>query len=269
MNEERIFLATPTRGAIYHGTHAALYRATRRPDINAQSFSSSLLTMAFNSLWCTALNARPIDYFAMIHDDIVPSGDWWLDRMIDELRRSGADVLSVVMPIKDERGLTSTSFMAPSTGKMRRLTMRQAAKLPPTFDAALAGHPGKMLLPNTGLWVCDFTKPWVEKICFTVRDRNFKDGGAWVTQCFSEDWDFGVQCAALGLRVCVTRAIEAVHIGEFKYPNFQGWGSLETDDASIANGVFAPDATHAWPHLERLPLHKRAVSSRPVLETVK
>src|SRR5262245_17498739 len=73
----------------------------------------SLLASNFNRIWCYALNlvhhGERVDYFAMLHDDIDPE-KYWLDKLIDELEAQELDLLSVVVPIKDRRGMTSTAL---------------------------------------------------------------------------------------------------------------------------------------------------------------
>ncbi len=226
-----IFLGVPSRGSVITPLALALMKLGKRP-ASVNSFTSSLLTLAFNSLWCTALNQRPrVSHFAMCHDDIWPIGDDWLDALHAEYEACGADVLTVCVPIKDDRGLSSTAVMHRPTRRMRRLTMTEVCALPKTFDAAKAGYPDCALLPNTGLWICDFTKPWVERICFTMRDRIFRDPttGDWTPQCFGEDWHFGVQLAEMGLKVAATTALKVVHQGKFDYPNFEPWGTCKED----------------------------------------
>ena len=233
MGKPKVFLAVPSRGSLSLPTNAAIMQCGGSGH-RLETFSCSLLTQSFNTLWCEALNSRRsqgITHFVMLHDDVGPIDDGWLDTLLAEHARSGADVLSAVIPIKDERGLVSTAIYEPATNKMRRLTMAEVTRFPTTFDAEDAGYPGCVLLPNTGLWVCDFTQRWVEKVCFTIRDRILNVNGKWLAQCFSEDWDFGIQAYRLGLRVCATTAVKLIHRGGFDYPNFQAWGTLKTDNA--------------------------------------
>ncbi len=236
-----IFLAVPSRGSLVTGTAMALLQTGRTPIYCVRSYVTSLLTKSFNQLWCDALNERKhgITHFVMMHDDVVPLDSGWLDTLMAEYVQCGADILSTIIPIKDEHGLTSTAFYHPPTNKMRRLTMTEAYQIPVTFDAALAGYPDCKILPNTGLWVCDFTKPWVEKICFTIRDKNFQlPSGQWVTMCWGEDWDFGVQAHRLGLDVWTTRAVNLTHRGTFDYPSVTPWGAWKEDPAT---GIYDPE----------------------------
>ena len=56
----------------------------------------------------------------------------------EEMDAIGADMIAVLLPITDERGITSTAIAhreSPWT-QSRRLTMREACELPETFTAA-------------------------------------------------------------------------------------------------------------------------------------
>lgn len=228
-----VFLAVPSRGELAGGTAFALTQCGSKHNVSIHLNYSSLLTLNFNQLWCQALNQqyRP-DYFAMLHDDVVPLEPGWLDSMIAALEASEADVVSAILPIKDVRGLTSTALYNPCTGMMQRLTMTEACQMPLTFTGSVKG-PEWYVLPNTGLWFCKFGR-WAEKICFQQRDRIVKDhDGKYTAQCFSEDWDFGVQCCNLGVQVAATRSVRAVHKGRHDYPNFVPWGALTTDPDSV------------------------------------
>jgi hypothetical protein len=151
----------------------------------------------FNKLWCQALNERTqrgLTHFAMHHSDI-QAEPGWLDILLEEQRKVGADVLSAVIPIKDQRGLTSTGLRDPVTGRIRRLTMREVMKLPVTFEAADTDAGDQWLMVNTGLWVCDFTKPWVEEVCFSILDAVVREEDRFVPKALSEDWNFSGWCA--------------------------------------------------------------------------
>lgn len=222
---------------------------------------TSLLANAFNYHWANALNNQlsgvPITYFAMLHDDVIPE-DWWLDKLLQELEETEADVLSVVTPIKDQRGLTSVAISDPDNEweVLRRLTMSEvyslALSLPETFgieDCGYDPHFGYKLLVNTGCWACRFDKPWrceedLEgnlKVFFTIRDRicRMTDRtpgvkpeqigmyNAWV---MPEDWYFSRAVAELGCKVLATRKVKLTHVGAVPYPNSYGWGEYQIDE---------------------------------------
>ncbi len=235
-----VFLGVPCRGTVDKETTLALTQASRDHTVKISLRSSSSLTLNFNSLWCEALNMKPRPaYFAMLHDDVAPvaQAENWLDALIRELDRVGGDVLSLVLPIKDDRGFTSTAYWHPHTGRMKRLTMNEIARMPVTFSGMDIPdlNPHWYILPNTGLFVCRFGGwQWPERICFTMRDRITMDrNGNFTAHCFTEDWDFGVQCYNLDLKVFATRGIMATHRGQRDFVNFHPWGSMETDTESV------------------------------------
>lgn len=233
---QAVFIAVPHHAELAPQALEGLMLATARHRYSVNTEGGSLLALMFNLLSCRCLNQRRErgwTHFAMHHADIeAPAG--WADTLLDEMQRVGADVLSTVVPIKDNRGLTSTGWQDPDTKRIRRLTMREAVGLPVTFSAAdlpAAGKPaGQHLMVNTGLWVCDLGKPWVEEVCFTVRDAvgRLDDGRFW-PRCVPEDWGFSAWCAGRGLRVFATRAVPVVHHGRAGYTNARAWGEWETD----------------------------------------
>ncbi len=186
---------------------------------------SSLLCRGFNQLWSTALNLAP-DYFAMIHADVTPEPKW-LDILLGELKRLDADVVSAVIPIKSKEGMTSTAVAGDDPWSPRRLSLTEVHDLPETFGAEDVGGP---LLLNTGLWVCDFSKPWVREVGFGMQDRIWRDSdGQFSPQCVSEDWDFSHQLHAHNCRLFATRTVRVHHLGSIQYVNDRPWGDWETD----------------------------------------
>jgi hypothetical protein len=121
MSSATVYLAVPHYDCLIAQALPGLMTASQRHRYILALEGGSLLALGFNQLWCRALNDRReggITHFAMHHADIeAPAG--WLDRLIDEQRRVDADVLSVVVPIKDGRGLTSTGVRHPETGHIR------------------------------------------------------------------------------------------------------------------------------------------------------
>jgi hypothetical protein len=141
--------------------------------------------------------------------------------------------MSTVIPIKDDRGLSSTGILRKETGAVRRLTMTEIHTLPESFTIAQTDSPDQVLAVNTGLWVCDFTDEWVEKVTFTIRDGIQKgEDGLFRAAVMPEDWDFSAQCARLGLSVGATRKVVVDHYGRKAYRNDQVWGQ-ETDVGGV------------------------------------
>src|ERR1051325_974521 len=206
----KLYIANPSytpgyvSGAIQH---VALERHPDWSVIIAQQ-TASLLTFNFNCCWADALNLRDegkVDHFLMIHSDVRPVEKTWLDDLIAEKEKFGADVMSVIIPLKSQEGWTSTAL---DTHKWSptRFTMRQVLKMSETWTAVT-------LLFNTGLMLVDMRKPWVEQICFTVNDRIEKRNGKWIADVESEDWNFSRQCRALGVKAYVTRKVAVDHFG--------------------------------------------------------
>ena len=177
------------------------------------------LPKAFNILWAGALEARAkgVSHFAMIHSDIAAER-FWLDKMGEIMTRVGADVLSVVSPLKSHEGLTSTAIDTENRFKVKRFSLHEIHAMEPTFT-----RPG--LLVNTGLMLVDMRKPWVEKMHFYFDDQII-DGRATSSP---EDWNFSRDARALGASIWATREVQLQHFGPAAYSNAHPWGTLKTD----------------------------------------
>jgi hypothetical protein len=231
VSEKSIFLAVPHYGAIVPDALPSLCLSSVRHRVLLNTNCASLLAHNFNRLWCTALNERHekgLTHFAMHHADIAaPAG--WLDVLLEEMERVGADVLSCIVPIKDARGLTSTGLQNPETGEITRFTMKQVQHLPETFDAARLGSDHHLMV-NTGLWVCDFSEPWIEDVCFEIRDRITKGTtGRYIANVLPEDWNFSAWCARRCLRVFATRKVPVSHHGSAVFKSDSAWGDWHSD----------------------------------------
>ena len=173
MSKIRVFLGVPTfTGLLTSRAAQTIYTASTVNEKMELVNSSSLLCYGFNSLWCTALNMRNagITHFAMLHADIQPE-DGWIDTILDQMEMRQADICSAVVPMKGPQGLTSTAIDT-NPWAPRRLTIKETDRLPVTFDAEdVPWSDGRKILVNSGCWVCDFTKPWVEQVWFEIRDR--------------------------------------------------------------------------------------------------
>lgn len=205
-----------------------LWRACRDMSPVAVEYrQGSLLAANFNGLWCSALNlkhhGRDIKYFAMLHDDIGPA-DYWLDTLIQELEEKQLDVLGVVVPIKDTKGITSIAIDGETTWRPKcRLTMRELKGLPETFTSEDVGGP---LLLNTGCWVARFDSDWVRKVHFTINDRIVFNKGTdrFENEVESEDWYFSRLLHELGLKIGATRKVPVMHRGAMDFSNQATWG---------------------------------------------
>jgi GT2 family glycosyltransferase len=195
----------------------------------------SILTRNFNQLWADALDAAEderLEYWLLHHDDIEIKTPAWLDLMIEEMRRVGAAILSVVVPIKghgDQR--TSTAMHLPGTWKVRKMTLEECHQLPSTFNTAAVSErlniPGQLVV-NSGVLLIDLSRKefFRDNECgeaafvFTILDRivRGKDGKRKV-ELWSEDWEFSEKCNMAGLPVWATTAVEVIHHGGGQWSN--------------------------------------------------
>lgn len=268
MSEPKVFLAAPHYGEVSAAMSASVITASKQTFPLLNFNPASLLAHNFNRLFCTALNERQeqgFTHFAMLHADVAPDPGW-LDVLLAEMQRVGADILSAIVPIKDTRGLTSTGWYDPDKDDLTRFTMREVMRLPQTFDAAGAGKPGKYLMINTGCWICDFTKPWVEEFPgFQILDAIKKNAeGKSVAHVFPEDWNFSRWAAKKGLKVFATRAVKLSHYGNFAFRNDSAWGEWDTDYGDCPDPA---ENIHGWMKRGELQwLRKQAAQAKFVLE---
>lgn len=223
----RVLIGIPTYdGKIESGINQAIENASRFGYKAAVCVSkTSILTQCFNHLWATALNAKKqhgLSHFCMLHADVVPE-DYWLDKMVGIMKETGAHVLSSVIPIKSNYGLTSTAI---DDGKdawhPRRLTLTEVFERDETFTQ-------EGLLINTGLMLVDLSQKWVEDICFRFDDDIILEDNQFKAVGISEDWYFSRWAAANGAKLFATRAVSIDHVGSAKYQNNEPWGQWKTD----------------------------------------
>jgi hypothetical protein len=269
MSQGAVFLCQPCYGLVDPRSAKQFWaRATDPagpykdlPRVYPEPRGSSLLANLFNSYWCEALNAQrggvDVRYFAMLHADIIPA-DGWLDQLLHDLEETGADLMAAVCPLKDSRGLTSTAIDDPEDPwcVYRRLTLTEVHALPEVFGAADCGYPDRLLLANTGCWICRFDRPWRFRVHFEINDRvvfraenswcmDFGDKtdeevgyvldgecgkGSFQAQGMSEDWNFSRQLGRLGGKVLCTRRVALKHMGENTFPNSEPWGEFKEDE---------------------------------------
>jgi hypothetical protein len=181
-----------------------------------------------------------ITHFAMLHDDVAPE-DGWLDVLLEDLEAHDADMVSAVVPIKDPLGLTSTAIDDPTDrfNVERRITMDEVMRLPPVFSAADCGYPDRILLVNSGCWVCRFTEDWRFNVRFVIDDRIVFKGdhcrpempAQYAAEVAPEDWNFSRNLASYGCKVLATRRVKLTHSGGIAYTNSEPWGGWKHDMA--------------------------------------
>lgn len=241
----KIALALPGQNMLYAAAIGVLTATRGLHDITPRNSGNGFDDM--NTLWVDALNMAhrgEITHFAMLHSDIHPS-EGWIDILASEMQRTGADLISTVVALKDWRGLTSTGVGDSSDpwNAFRRFTMREVHSiLPETFDIADTPHPDKYLLHNTGCWLADLRNPawrtvdengWLKAtLSFPIAARMMPNGTI-EHRRESEDWYFSRMIAELPLKTVATRKVSATHYGTTPYVNNKPWGSsLFGDDAT-------------------------------------
>lgn len=225
------FLCIPNSDNIKPCAAQSITFCTRKHAIHIDWMGFGDLCHNFNMDFCRALGLRPkINHFAMHHADIrcCPG---WLDVLVEEMDRTGADIMTSVVAIKDERGLTTTGIRYPGQVGARRFTMAELHDLPETFSIADTNEPDQILAINTGCWIARFpASGWPDRFPgFEIKHRIDWRAGVPVCSFDSEDWLFGEWAHQQGLKVFATRKTEAKHQGTFFYGVDTVWGSCATD----------------------------------------
>lgn len=227
-----VALSMPRRDeTVVHGAMLGALNCVSRPTrvLSLELPPSSLLNHGFNQHWAQAINARDTlgaTHFAMLHSDVCPEPGW-LTTLLDELTALDADIVSAVIPIKDERGLTSTAVYQGNPWERRRLTLAEVAELPETFSADDAG--GSLML-NTGLWVCDLRKSWVDEWCFNSLERIVTKNCRRVAEVVPEDWNLSHWLNERGGKLFATSKVSLTHQGSTGFTNGKPWGAWSTDE---------------------------------------
>lgn len=259
MDKINILIAAPSASSSILNLTSHLQAHASAPNRTLQLFeiSSSLVTWNFNVCWTAALNLKeklsqtdnPLTHFLLIHDDVKPTDANWLDTLLSEMLSSRADVLSVIIPIKDSRGLTSTA-MDTDPWRPLRITTKQAQSLPLTWTSP-------KLLVNTGLMLVDFRGSWQENVCFHMNDQIVRDSNnLWTAMVEPEDWNFSRQCHSLGLSLYATRAVRVLHFGKSYWSNDASWGEeLDQDNGPLVFTKLESGELAASPELTEEILH--------------
>lgn len=246
-----IYLSVPVgaSGELTVGTHRAICDVGKsKIVVHCGHNGSSALTFNFNVGLCEALNRKingvPLDAFVMIHTDVIPESSesddvCWLDKLYRIFEETKADILSVVIPIKDERGLTSTAIDT-NRWAPRRLTMTEIMMLPPTFDGEfIRKRYGANLLLNTGLFIMRLNE-WATRVCFNIDNAILRtEKGGFQAFFEPEDWKFSRWANAQGLKLWATREIPVAHVGRANFTNQGPWGVMQVDNTNLINAALA------------------------------
>lgn len=206
-----------------------LMQLARKHTMHFMPVSSSLLAFSHNLLISSARQIEKCDYLINMHNDIVMDPDGLLD-LVELCQLLKADVVSAVVPIKDDRGLTSTGTCgaADEWEQVKRFTMTEIMAMPETFGQEVCKE-GDILMINTGVMIIDMKAPWVKDICFTIKDRIIEVEGRPHPIVLPEDWGLSRDLYKWGAKVYATRKLKLTHLGRMAYPNSQAWGTVTTD----------------------------------------
>jgi hypothetical protein len=237
----KVFIALPTYDNRVDSRQALFLYGARMDNLQTtiKTRGLSALCWCFNWLWADCLNDRTFDYFLMIHADIVPMyPNRWMTKLINEANDAQADLFSVVSPLKNQDGLTSTGLISNEHPKERRLSMTEIMAMPETFNATNVarvfgweGDTNIRLLVNTGCMLIDLRRnrdKW-EKMHFQTHDDVVRVNGKLEATFEPEDWLFSKQAADFGLKVAATRSVKLIHSGHFDYTNEGAWGLKASD----------------------------------------
>jgi hypothetical protein len=189
--------------------------------------SSSLLVNSFNQAVAAAQD-RGVEYFAMLHADIAPASGW-LAKLWAAMHDTGLDVVHAPVAIKDYRGLTSTAFATTDDvwDDKRRITTTELQSLPDVFTVAdvaeCIDESATILLPNTGVLLVRCGEWFAEWEGFHMLDRVATVRGKRRAQVVPEDWLFGYEAAAMGLKVGGCK-VPTIHFGGTQFTTAKPWG---------------------------------------------
>jgi GT2 family glycosyltransferase len=219
------FIGIPSHNGQVHGDIIAsvMDPAIKGETIGFAHQAFSLLARNFNDLFCFAINQKIYTHFLLLHSDMIPLPGW-LGRMHEIMAEKKCDVLSVVAPRKNPRGLTSTAVLTGMNPfRARCLSMKEIQALPETFgdEDLQSSRPAKEdLLVNSGCLLIDLSAPWVGKVWFEIKDDVVKTPeGAYKPAGISEDWLFSMRARAAGAKIYATRAVKVIHVGTHGYTN--------------------------------------------------
>jgi len=247
----RVYMAMPLHDGRPEGRAAEAFYATASARANThrvqRQLCNSLLPHAFNSLWSEALvmaSRGEVDFFAMLHGDMAPDAGW-LDTLIDELEANNAAMISAIVPIKNDTGLSSTAYCDPRTPwDYTRLTMSEVQRMPETFGNELIKDrdPNGVLLLNTGCCVMDMRLPcWLEAdgdelfFRFEFITRIARRNKVLRAEVLPEDWLWSLRCQSRGLKIIATRKVAISHIGKKDFRNDRVWGAMRDTEREQAD----------------------------------
>ena len=235
-------------------THSMLTACQSVHHVSINSGGMSLLARNFNTGFLAALMGG-FDYFVMLHSDIgasnVVTNTPWIDSLVQDCETMKCAVLSVVIPLKNDTGVTSLALSLDRTNKyeIRRVTMKELVKLPIDFICredvceifGLDPDQAGALYINTG-FMCvnlrDFDWKGQKFPGFSIDDRIYwSPEGQPLPYTLSEDWGFSLWVTMQGWPVFATKRYPATHFGGKDYSNQEIWGEEHEPHVSYVDPI--------------------------------
>lgn len=243
---ERVYLAIPcgADACISIGTVRTILHAIAEPrlSIAVMPLASSALVCNFNHLLCDLrhkmLEGHAFDWFVMLHSDIECEQNW-LSKLVGIAKQTSADILSVLSPIKDERGLVSAGLDT-NQWMPRRFTMTEVhGSMPKTFDSEYCRNRyGHDLIVNTACMIFNTRRPWIADFWFETKNEIALDGRGKATVLFEpEDWKMSRWANRNNLKLFTTSEVKLCHLGGVGYMNDHVWGQQQVDEGNITNSA--------------------------------
>lgn len=193
-----------------------------------------------NTIVATAMKARKygLAKLAILHDDMQPLVDWWLEKLHEAQEATGADFVCGFPMVKDERGLSSIGLHYPEDHPEigRKLHGREAKDLPDYFTAEdVAPGRGAWLWINLGCCLFSVKPDWFMKLqAAGFSEIRHNENGPYVYFC-GEDWLISQQLHEFGAKVVAVhpRKLPLGHWGDWRFDNNDDWGADGTDIAYL------------------------------------
>jgi hypothetical protein len=207
-----------------------------------------------NHCWARALNAGKNEGFTHVivwGTDIIPLGGQepnCIDALVKELADTGADLISVTVPIRNASGILCQGVGEPHDPWHihRRFTVRETLLLKrDTFDGTDFGYDASYpLMHNFQFFIADLSRPVFYAtengemmICFDFpqRIRPVVQNGVtgYVVDGEEESWYFSRNCHESGVKSFLTRKVKLYHRNRW-CNNYEAWGD-DHDDKTAAN----------------------------------
>jgi hypothetical protein len=225
----KVVVVMPHYGQVDLGAARGFLLPSTRGDVELVTLidaGTSCTPRAFNMCLIQALNLRDegkITHMAMIHSDVNPTNQYWLDILWREMRIHHADYVASVIPIKDPQPCRSSTAIGDISNPWeckRYLPHKRPDGMPETVLPSDVCGEGEELLVNTGLFLTDLRAEWWDGFPgFQFHNRLIMRDGERIEQFRPEDWELSRHMRAAGACYAATYAVPVQHFGSFGWSN--------------------------------------------------